>query len=76
MSGKLKRLCAILAALGITVSGTIEFLQHLQVAFPGNHKLGAFCATAGTILGLIAAYHPISIKDPGQPQGLQPPAGK
>lgn len=74
MSGKLKRLCAIFAALGITTSGTIGFLQHLQVAFPGNHTLGSVCAVASTILGLLAAYHPISIKDPNAQQ--QQPGAK
>lgn len=73
MSGKLKRLLAILAALGITASGTIEFLGHVTAAFPQSHTLGSVCAAISTVLGLLVAYHPVSIKAPNQPQGLQQP---
>lgn len=76
MSGKLKKLMAIIAALGITSSGVIAFLQHLQVAFPGNHKLGQVCAVLSTLIGLAVAYFPVSIKAPDDSGKLQPPVQK
>lgn len=64
MSGKIKRVLAILAALGITGAGVMDFLGHVSTAFPHNHTLGAVCAALSTIIGVLVAYHPVSIKDP------------
>ena len=43
MSGKAKKILAILAALGITAASATEFLTHVMSAFPANAKLHTAC---------------------------------
>lgn len=63
MSGKAKRLLAILAALGITASGVVDFLNHVMSAFP-NPKLHMICSGIITAIGLAVAVFPVSVKNP------------
>lgn len=63
MSGKAKKALAILAALGITTSGVIDFLNHVMSTFP-NPKLHMICSGVITLIGLAVAVFPVSVKNP------------
>ena len=63
MSGKAKKALAILAALGITASGVVDFLNHVMSTFP-NPKLHMICSGVITLIGLAVAVFPVSIKKP------------
>ena len=73
MTGKMKRLMAILAAVGITADGIVEFLTHVMKAFPDNKWVHGAGTIAVTVIGLLVAYHPISIKDPNAGKPELPP---
>jgi protein-S-isoprenylcysteine O-methyltransferase Ste14 len=64
MSGKLKRLMAILAALGITAGTATTFLTNVMHTFPGNKYVVGACTLLVGAIGLLVSYHPVSIKDP------------
>lgn len=72
LKGKTKKLLAILAAVGITASGTVDFLNHLMTAVP-NPKLHAVCSAIITLIGLCVAIFPVSIKKPDEPKPVEPP---
>lgn len=79
MSGKLKKALAILAALGITASGVVEFLTHVMSVFPANKYVHAICTAVVTIIGLAVSIYPVSIKlpdDSPDKKPAMPPAGK
>jgi len=72
LKGETKKLLAILAALGITASGTVDFLNHLMSAVP-NPKLHAVCSAIITIIGLCVAIFPVSIKKPDEAKAVPAP---
>lgn len=63
LKGDTKKLLAILAALGITASGVVDFLNHLMAVVP-NPKLHMVCSAVITVIGLAVAIFPVSIKNP------------
>jgi hypothetical protein len=64
MSGKVKKILAILAALGITAGTATTFLTNVMHTFPSNRAVVGACAAIVWIIGMLVAYHPVSIKDP------------
>lgn len=72
MSGKVKKILAILAALGITASGVTEFLTHVMSVFPASKALHAICAGAVTVIGLLVSIFPVSVKLPDDSPDKKP----